>query len=62
MRKSALYFGLAIFILSQPAAALTFKSDGSIVQNDGTVVSQSTQAKYLEALEKFRAGEPVTGF
>ncbi len=62
MRKLALYFGLAILIASQPAAALTFKSDGSIVQNDGTVVSQSTQDKYLEALEKYRAGEPVKGF
>ena len=62
MRKSALFLGLAIVIATQPAAALTFKSDGSIVQNDGTVVSQSTQEKYLEALEKFRAGEPVTGF
>ena len=62
MRKSVLCLGLAILIVSQPATALTFKSDGSIVQNDGTVVSQSTQEKYLEALEKFRAGEPVTGF
>ena len=62
MRKSALFLGLAIVMATQPATALTFKSDGSIVQNDGTVVSQSTQEKYLEALEKFRAGEPVTGF
>ena len=44
------------------AFALTFKSDGSIVQSDGTVVQKTAQDRYLEALAQFRAGEPVTGF
>ena len=45
-----------------PSYALTFKSDGSIVQNDGTVVKESTKETYAKALADFRAGKKVTDF
>ena len=52
----------ASLILSSPAQSLTFKSDGSVVQADGTVTQKSAEERYLEALSAFRAGEEVTGF
>ena len=52
---------LAGFLIT-PAHALTFKSDGSVVQSDGTVTQKSAEERYLEALSAFRAGEEVTGF
>ena len=48
--------------LTMPSHALTFKSDGSIVQKDGTVVQESTKEKYAKALADFRAGKEVKGF
>ena len=53
----------AVFlILVSPAWALTFKSDGSVVQKDGTVVTKTTQERYAEALSDYRAGRTVSGF
>ena len=52
----------ASLLLALPAQALTFKSDGSVVQADGTVTQKSAEDRYLEALSAFRAGEEVTGF
>jgi len=49
-------------LLSAPVSALTFKSDGSVVQSDGTVVQESMKVKYANALADFRAGKEVTGF
>ena len=60
---SAVTVGMCLAIsMHAQSHALTFKSDGSIVQNDGTVQQQSAEARYLEALEAFRRGEEVTGF
>lgn len=42
--------------------ALTFKSDGSIIQSDGTVVRDTSESRYFEALADFRAGREVKGF
>ena len=50
-----------LFVVS-PAWALTFKSDGSVVQKDGTVVTKTTQERYAEALSDYRAGRTVSGF
>ena len=53
----------AVFlILVSPAWALTFKSDGSVVQKDGRVVTKTTQERYAEALSDYRAGRTVSGF
>ena len=53
----------AVFlILVSPAWALTFKSDGSVVQKDGSVVTKTTQERYAEALSDYRAGRAVSGF
>ena len=49
-------------LLAAPSYALTFKSDGSIVQSDGTVVQESTKERYAQALSDFRAGKDVKGF
>lgn len=49
-------------LMPMTSYALTFNSDGSIVQNDGTVVQRSAAERYQEALEAYRAGEKVTGF
>ncbi len=52
---------LAICLLSIPieAAALTFKSDGSVVQKSGAVVRADDASRYQAALEAFNRGEPV---
>ena len=50
------------FMLMAPSYALTFKSDGSIVQKDGTVVKESAKDQYAKALSDFRAGKKVSGF
>ena len=62
MRQLNLLSFAVVLLLSNYAQALTFKSDGSIVQSDGTVVQQTAQDRYLEALAQYRAGEPVTRF
>ena len=53
----------AVFlIIVSPAWALTFKSDGSVIQKDGTVVTKTTQERYAEALADYRAGRMVSCF
>ena len=42
MKKLAV---ILLLITVSPAWALTFKSDGSVVQNDGTVVTKTTQER-----------------
>ena len=60
-RLSRLCRLLAICVLTVPieALALTFKSDGSIVQNSGAVVRADDASRYQAALEAFNRGEPV---
>ncbi|MGC6536013.1 MAG: hypothetical protein ACON44_01480 [Candidatus Puniceispirillaceae bacterium] len=63
MRQIAKYVMLVSFVAGiQSASALTFKSDGSVVQSDGTVVRKSSESRYFEALQNFQQGLPVTGF
>ena len=43
MYKAVLSLSVALLLLTSAAAnALTFKSDGSVVQNDGTVVQEAS--------------------
>ena len=55
---------LAICLLTIPieASALTFKSDGSVVQKSGSVVRADDASRYQAALEAFNRGEPVEGW
>jgi len=63
MLKNRIILPLCLgLIVTSPAMALTFKSDGSIVQSDGTVVRDTSESRYSEALADFRAGREVTGF
>ena len=48
--------------MTQSALALTFKSDGSIVQSDGTIVRETAEERYTRALNAYRAGERVNDF
>ena len=52
---------MVIFLLPFPieASALTFKSDGSIVQKSGAVVRADDATRYQAALEAFNRGETV---
>ena len=52
---------LAICLLTIPieASALTFKSDGSVVQKSGAIVRANDASRYQAALEAFNRGEPV---
>ena len=52
----------ALGLQTESAFGLTFYDDGSIVNNDGTVVQRSASERYFEALKVFRAGQPVKGF
>ena len=63
MRPSDKKLLFAVFLIAvSPAWALTFKSDGSVVQKDGTVVTKTTQERYAEALSDYRPGRTVSGF
>ena len=55
---------LAICLLTIPieASALTFKSDGSVVQKSGAVVRADDASRYQAALEAFNRGEPGRRF
>jgi len=55
---------MAICLLTIPieASALTFKSDGSVVQKSGSVVRADDASRYQAALEAFNRGEPVEGW
>ena len=52
---------LVICLLTIPieVSALTFKSDGSVVQKSGAVVRADDASRYQAALEAFNRGEPV---
>ena len=47
-----LIVSLALLFLSEPSWSLTFKSDGSVVQSDGTVVRQKASQRFVERFNK----------
>jgi hypothetical protein len=48
-----------LFIFTLTANALTFKSDGSITKNDGTVLKASYSQRYQDALTNYYNNEPI---
>ncbi len=47
-----LIVSLALLIFSVPSWSLTFRSDGSVVQSDGTVVRQKASQRFIERFNK----------
>ena len=47
-----LIVSLALLFFSVPSWSLTFKSDGSVVQSDGTVVRQKASQRFVERFNK----------
>ena len=55
-----LIVSLALLFFSVPSWSLTFKSDGSVVQSDGTVVRQKASQRFVERFNK-KINWPVSG-
>ena len=50
--SKSLILSLALLFLAVPSWSLTFKSDGSVVQSDGTVVRQTAAHRFVERFSK----------